>query len=391
MGTRPYRQNAILIQFIKNKRWMLSFVLAVGVLETTITYLSHLQQQNLWKSVATLLRNEVNSANSYQISRALSDMEQEGWIKCVKLVETTNETRIFYDTTTQSYCGLFANSVDGRLTAVNGSKWNLEFASSENIWLVVVRIIIPFLVALGLYYIYQVFDKQRKQQEAARLKVLIEKEFLLDLTRQTRHDIASPIGALKLVVQRINVAPEYSDLLRGIIDRIEGIFLHLKDLEYDSIGALTNSSLEVIDIGKLIKKIVSEKIAEWGLDSSTIRVDIGSTNVVANEIEMGRVISNLLNNSIEAKRSDTALRIKIDYSLTKKYCTIIFQDNGVGMSAEVLNNIGKKGYSFGKTKMNSGIGLYHAMKTIRAFGGDVKIESDPGNGSTIRIFLKHSQ
>jgi len=388
MGTWLNRQNALLAFFKNYKKWVLAFLLIVALFEAAISYINHAQQQNVWKSVATLLRNEVNSANSYQISRALSDMESENWIKCVKLVETTNESRIFYDTTTQSYCGYFATKTEGILTAINGSTWQMSFASPENIWLLIVRLITPFIVALILIYTFQILEKQRKQQEAARLRALIEKDLLLDLTKQTRHDIASPIGALKLVVQRIEVAPEYAELLQGITERIEGIFSQLKDVSDNSDVSAPKISLEVVALDKLVTSIVAEKENEWRLESGVISMNVSSINVISNWIELGRIISNLLNNAIEAKRIDAPLKIDIDFVQTKKTFILRVQDNGIGIAPEVLAKIGTKGFSFGKTKENSGIGLYNAIKTVQSFGGEFKIDSEFGIGTTIKILLK---
>lgn len=384
MGTWRDRQNALL----KYKAWIFAFIAIVALLEAAATYANHVQNQNIWKSVASLLRNEVNSANSYQLSRALSDMEAENWIKCVKLTETTNGTRIFYDTTTKSYCGSFTAKTEGTLTAINGSNWTLSFASPENIWFLIVRLVIPFLVGLGLHYAYQVFEAQRKAQEAAKLRALLEKDILLDITKQTRHDIASPIGALKLVVQRIEVDPEYSEILQSIVERIDGIFAQLKDVGSESGIVGPKLDLEVVSLDKVFSGIVAEKVNEWSLSPGTIAAQFSPVEVIANQVELGRIISNILNNSIEARKPNEPLKISIETEAYKKNCKIRICDNGIGMDEEVLGKIGSKGYSFGKSKENSGIGVYNAIKTIRSFGGDLKVESQPGIGTTVSIYLK---
>lgn len=89
MGTRRPQQNVVLNLFKKFKIWMITFITLVAFFEAFVSYINHTQQKNSWKGIATLLRNETNSANSYQMSRILSDLEKVGWIKCVKLIETT--------------------------------------------------------------------------------------------------------------------------------------------------------------------------------------------------------------------------------------------------------------------------------------------------------------
>jgi len=389
MGTWRDRQNALLKKLIVGKNWLLVFTGIVALLELSVGYANHIQNQSTWKSIASLLRNEVNSANSYQISRSLSDMETENWIKCVRLAETTNDFRIFYDTTTKSYCGFFSDHTEGILQAINGSTWRLSFAMPLNIWYLLVQILIPLLVAIGLHYIYGLIESQKKIQEAERLRVLLEKDILVDLTKQTRHDIASPIGALKLVVQRIDVAPEYAELLKGIVERIDGIFSQLKQANSEMTAEKPAISLAMVSLDKIVSHIVSEKVNEWDLDRTTIETDLESAEVIANEIEMGRVISNLLNNALESKRQDVPVKIKIELvqSHNSMYCLRII-DNGVGMQQEVLEKVGTKGFSFGKSDGNSGVGLWHAYKVIQSFGGTLKIESEPFVGTSISVFLK---
>lgn len=387
MGMWRDRQNVIL----KHKLWLFAFVAIVAFFEVAATYANHVQSQNIWKSVASLLRNEVNSANSYQISRALSDMEGENWIKCVKLTETSNGERIFYDTTTQSYCGSFAAKTEGTLSAINGSTWSLSFASPENIWFLVVRLVIPILVGFSLHYAYQIFENQRKAQEAVKLRALLEKDILLDLTKQTRHDIASPIGALKLVVQRIEVAPEYSEILQSIVDRIDGIFSQLKDVGNESDISVPKVNLEVVSLDKIVSAIITEKVNEWNLPVGTIVAQISPGDVIGNQIELGRIISNILNNAIEAKKEGEPLQISVIIESDKKNCVVRISDNGIGIDEEALSKVGSKGYSFGKTKENSGIGIYNAKKVIQSFGGELKIESSSGLGTTVSIYLKRSE
>jgi signal transduction histidine kinase len=65
---------------------------------------------------------------------------------------------------------------------------------------------------------------------------------------------------------------------------------------------------------------------------------------------------------------------------------IRIQDNGKGIPKERIANLGSRGNTFGK-KSGSGLGLFHAKRTIESFGGKFDIESEEGHGTSIFITL----
>lgn len=379
-------QNALLT-IRRFTAWIIVFIVTVIFIELALSYVNHIQLQNTWKSVASLLRNEVNSSNSYQMSRALSDMEVEGWIKCVKLVETTNQKRIFYDTSTQSYCGFFANHTEGALTAINGSSWHLSFALPPNIWLYVVRLTIPILVLVFEIFIFLVLEKQKRKQEATRLKIELEKEYLLDLTKQTKHDIASPIGAMKIVIQKLDVSEDYREILNGVTERIDRIFKQLKVAE-DDLEMGSRIEVEEIDIGKILSYAIREKIKEKSLATGIISLNVNNMKVFGNETELSRIISNILNNAIEAENPNQPLKINIWPQSEGSFVTINISDNGIGIAQDIISRVGQKGFSSKSSSENMGIALYNAKRILHSLGGDFNIQSQPGMGTTIQITLK---
>lgn len=390
MGTGPIKQNALLGFILRYKFWIVSFIGIVAILELSLTYVNRYQQQSTWKSVASILRNEVNSSNSYQISRALSDMEAVGWIKCVKLTETSNDTRIFYDTTSQAYCGTFASKTRGELRAVNGATWDMSFASPENIWLHFLRFLLPVLVLLFQILLFRYLETQRQMQEAMRLRVQIEKDFLLDLTKQTKHDIASPIGALRIVVKRLDIPSEYSEMLGQIVERIDGIFNQLKNASNSDV-LMANEYLESVSIEKIVNQIVMEKEKELNLEPHTIVPRVMPSLVVANKVELGRILSNVLNNAFEARKDGVSLKIEIDGQVTSADYLLTIRDNGKGISANNLQNIGKKGFSFGKIgSENMGLGVHGAIQAMSSFGGGFSITGAEGEGAVVTLKLKLS-
>ncbi|HRK02544.1 MAG TPA: ATP-binding protein [Oligoflexia bacterium] len=65
----------------------------------------------------------------------------------------------------------------------------------------------------------------------------------------------------------------------------------------------------------------------------------------ANEKELARIISNILNNAKEAD----ATEVRISVKQSRDVVEVVISDNGRGIPAEVLAKLGSKGATFGKS------------------------------------------
>ncbi len=67
-------------------------------------------------------------------------------------------------------------------------------------------------------------------------------------------------------------------------------------------------------------------------------------------------------------------------------------DNGKGIPSHILARLGEHGISYGKkgTESGSGLGIYHAKKTVEEWGGKFEVRSREGIGTAIEIKLPKS-
>jgi signal transduction histidine kinase len=107
----------------------------------------------------------------------------------------------------------------------------------------------------------------------------------------------------------------------------------------------------------------------------------------ADPIRIGHVISNLLENAL--KFSDEG-PIEISAERSGDKVMIRFADRGVGIEAERVDAIfdGPAPAVGGKASPSgSGLGLYLSKKLVLAHGGELTVESEPGEGSTFTVTL----
>ena len=242
--------------------------------------------------------------------------------------------------------------------------------------------------------------------ETANLEVQRREKALVlsEITSQVAHDIRSPLTALNLASCSLSgVAEEKRIMIRNSVARINDIANQLLEkgkalnqkasLSRKSInGSSSNSSLQVCLMSPLVEIIVSEKRVLFR-DKIMIEIEGDFTEsyglfAKVDPAELKRVISNLINNSVESFTNERGrIIIKLRDHDNKLILTI--QDNGKGMPEEIRKKLGEIGISYGKenSQAGSGLGVYHAKKSILNFGGTFDVESRVGVGTRIIIIL----
>ncbi len=150
------------------------------------------------------------------------------------------------------------------------------------------------------------------------------------------------------------------------------------------------------EMGELLKAAISKKVTlDYNLHDSPL-------GVIADRSQLRQVLMNLITNASEAyceeqgvvtvetgaAHYDTdALEISYrDNSLQPgEYCRIRVSDNGAGMQPEVLQRIFDP---FFTTKRGGrGLGLAAVKGIVSAHGGGIRVESEPGVGTSFELIL----
>ncbi len=96
-----------------------------------------------------------------------------------------------------------------------------------------------------------------------------------------------------------------------------------------------------------------------------------------------QVLLNLLSNAVKFTDSGQ-VTLRVNYIAPSRLCFAV-QDSGIGIAAGELENIFLPFEQIGDTSRRAGgngLGLAISRKLVRLMGGDIKVESEPGTGST---------
>ncbi|HEX4373982.1 MAG TPA: ATP-binding protein [Puia sp.] len=243
-----------------------------------------------------------------------------------------------------------------------------------------------------------------------------------ELTAGIAHEIQNPLNFVnnfsevnKELLTEMNVEidngnfSEVKVIAKDVFDNEEKINHHGKRADAIVKGMLQHSRSssgvkESTDINKLADEYL--RLAYHGLRAkdkefnATIKTDfdntIGKINITPQDI--GRVLLNLYNNAFYAvneKPNAERLKQNADYHPTVSVQTKIINnkviltvmDNGNGIPQKILDKIFQPFFTTKPTGQGTGLGLSLSYDIIKAHGGEIKVETKEGEGTTFIIQL----
>jgi signal transduction histidine kinase len=233
-------------------------------------------------------------------------------------------------------------------------------------------------------------EKTRLLQEE-RDRVAANADFLSMIV----HDIKAPLTGVRLTIEALEdetLPPEIHHKLQGIIQRSEGLLLHLHnvlDLSRFESGRLALRP-EPVPPGFIIQRLLHHfgalaqhqgvnLVAPPPPDLPPIRVD---------EPSLDRVLANLLVNALAATPRGGEIQIKALSGSDHQEVEIIVMDTGCGLSSEEQEHLFEK-YRLSRHKNDgSGLGLYICKTLVEANQGRIWVESTAGQGATFHLAFR---
>jgi signal transduction histidine kinase len=226
------------------------------------------------------------------------------------------------------------------------------------------------------------FSFHEKAKEQTQIAADAQKQAALaDMAQKVAHNIRSPVSALDMLITATDgIATETRILIRGALKRIQDIASNLLEANQKPSHPMELHALS------MVLSSIDEKKIQPGMPSIALNwdEDCDAVWIRAEFVEFRAMLSNLLNNAIEACATSGEILVSGKQNAGTLFITI--EDSGRGIDCDILPKLTQKGATFGKAH-GSGLGLYHARQTIEAAGGNLKIESQINLGTRVEITL----
>jgi len=218
-----------------------------------------------------------------------------------------------------------------------------------------------------------------------------QRRFTADASHELRTPLAIIRGEVDVVLERSRSPQEYRDTLHSVATEVErmsrlvaNLLLLSRSDSDEMVLALTS-----VDIADLLHVLVEQMQAQAQATNVTIQLDVPEQLMIEGDTDrLLQLFVNLLENTfIYAPNSTVTVR----GSQTGDIVEIIIADTGPGIHPEHLPHIFERFYRVDKARSRSsggnGLGLAIAWEIARAHGGDISVESTPGQGTAFTVRL----
>jgi len=226
-----------------------------------------------------------------------------------------------------------------------------------------------------------------------RIQVLVRD--LEEVTNNIAHDLRSPLarirGAAESALASVTDLESYREMAGIIIEECDQLLSMINTMlaiaQTDSgLSHLSKTSVDIRDVIREMVDLFQPAAEDKGILIHTTLPE-QSLIVTGDRTALQRVLANLLDNAI--KFSDKGDAINIAVSAKPSKIILEISDTGIGIEERDLPHIFDRFYRGDKSRSTpgNGLGLSLALSIVRAHGGDIKVYSVPGKGSTFRIYL----
>jgi signal transduction histidine kinase len=207
------------------------------------------------------------------------------------------------------------------------------------------------------------------------------------------HDLRTPLTRFRSVAESALLADDPAALRDGLgraleeADRVSTTLTALMDISEAETGtmALTPSTIELASVvGEAVDLYADE--AEDKEIVLASRVAPGVT-LTADRTRLRQVLANLIENAV--KYTGPGGRVTIESHADDHEVTVTVRDTGIGIAASDLPFVWDRLYraDVSRSARGVGLGLSLVKAIVEAHGGRVRVESQPGQGSTFSVVL----
>jgi signal transduction histidine kinase len=254
----------------------------------------------------------------------------------------------------------------------------------------------------GPAYLVTVRDiTERKQAEELRLE--IEKHIRLDKLKDdfintVSHELRTPLSitkeAVSLILERATgeINDQQAEILgiaKNNVERLARIINGLLDVSKIEAGKVELRKQEV-DLQALIREVAlgfEVKAREKGLE---LRLSLPEKTVLiyADDDKLNQIFSNLIDNAVKFTAQGT-IEVSATEGPREVECRV--RDTGIGISPESLPKVFDKFTQFGRKdgpgEKGTGLGLSIVKGLVEVHGGEIRVESELGQGTTMSFTL----
>jgi signal transduction histidine kinase len=243
----------------------------------------------------------------------------------------------------------------------------------------------------------QELENQRQQIQIQNLRLLeaaqIKSQFLATMSHELRTPMNAIIGFSQLLLRQSQLSTAQVDMVNRILNNGKHLCALIDDiLDLSKIEAgrleLKPERFRITDLlattADELRSLADQKKLQLNFSSR-----LEDPEIVNDSSRLRQVIVNLLSNAIKFTEAGTiAIEVR---EVSRDRIVILVSDTGIGIASEEITRIFEEfrqvDQSMTRRHAGTGLGLAITRWLVQMMGGQITVNSQPGQGSTFRVDL----
>lgn len=216
-----------------------------------------------------------------------------------------------------------------------------------------------------------------------------------DFVANTSHELKTPVGAIGLLAEAVGSAADDPDQVRAFAQRLQAEAARLAALttrimSLSRLQAEEPATMRDVSVDELVASAVeAHATAAGSAGVDLVRGGDRGARVHGDPAVLGEAIGNLIANAIAY--SPRGSRVGIGVKLAADIVEISVADQGIGITEADQDRVFERFYRADQARSRrtggTGLGLAIVKHAVQRHGGEVRLWSRPGQGSTFTIRL----
>ncbi|MXO79537.1 GHKL domain-containing protein, partial [Paenibacillus sp. OT2-17] len=147
--------------------------------------------------------------------------------------------------------------------------------------------------------------------------------------------------------------------------------------------------LVTFSLDEQIRRVIVAIQPQWSARNIRFKLNLKTVRLLADQDQLNQVWTNILGNSIKFSKDGGVINVSIKQDI--KSVTVRISDTGIGISLEdqkrIFERFFKADRSHSRKYGGSGMGLAIVKQIVSLHEGDIRVESEPGQGTTVIVTL----
>jgi two-component system sensor histidine kinase RegB len=228
-------------------------------------------------------------------------------------------------------------------------------------------------------------ELRHAEQQRARSERL---EALATLAAGAGHELASPLSTIAVIAKDLarhlegtNAEPSVLEdlaLIRVELDQCRRIL----DGMASGAGQALGESLQPVKVAAFVDEVM-DGIRRREHVSVSLGNDVAGRNLFVPLTGMSHALRGIVRNALDA--SSFGEPVELTATADADSVAFMVRDRGPGMSPEILQRAGDPFFTTKEPGQGMGLGLFLARNVIERIGGELRLASTPGMGTTVTV------